>query len=173
MLTNKDCWVPDCIYFDDYNGDFKAYETVLYRVFVSDFIDSKPCFQGLPVHIRKHPMENDKEEAFFHITCNDYLHVRDRSPDFRRCERIKWCRLFIENYPCKGYDCIDCEGLHVWEEKYRGKLQTCILSEEYRYMVILEPRDTYYLLVSAYYIERDRTLDKKLDNYDNALRKIQ
>lgn len=173
MLKDNDCWVPDCIYFDDYDNDFLKYENELYRIFRRDFLDSHPYFLGLPVRIRKHPMEHDKEEAFYHITCNDYLHIKDRSPDFARCERIEWCRAFIEKYECKDYQCEDCSGMHVWEEKYRGKLQICILSEEYRYMVILEPRDGYYLLVSAYYIERDRMLDKKLDNYDNAIRKLQ
>ena len=172
MLKDKDCWVPECIYFDDYDKDFHRYEKELYRIFKRDFLDSHPCFMGLPVRIRKYPMEHDKEEAFYHITCNDYFHIKDRSPDFARCERIGWCRAFIEKYECKGYQCEDCSGMHVWEEKYRGKLQICILSEEYRYMVILEPRSDYYLLVSAYYIERDRTLDRKLYNYDTAIRKL-
>ena len=173
MLKDSDCWVPDCMYFDDYDKDFKMYEEALYEVFKHDFLDSKPMFMGKPVQHRKYPMENGKEEAFYHITCNDYCHVKDRSPDFRRSERIKWCRAFIEKYKCEGYKCEDCDGMRVWTEWYRGKLQTCILSEEYRYIVILEERDDFYLLISAYYIEYDRSLRKKIDNYDNAVQQLQ
>ena len=173
MLNDSDCWVPDCIYFEDYDKDFKKYEAALYHIFKRDFLESQPSFLGKPVRFRKYPMENDKEEAFYHITCNDYCHVKDRSPDFRRSERIEWCRAFIEKYKCEGYECEDCSGIHVWTEWYRGKLQTCILSEDYRYIVVLEEREDYYLLVSAYYVERDKTLNKKLDNYDNAVEKLQ
>ena len=34
-----------------------------------------------------------------------------------------------------------------------------------RYMIVLEKRKTYYLLITAYYIEYDNTLNKKIREY--------
>lgn len=89
-----DCWVPDIIPADLSN--YRKYEAILYNIFYNDFIIYHPIFNGFPVQIRKYPIENGKEEAFFHITCQDYMKNHDRRPDFRRCERIKWPRKFIE-----------------------------------------------------------------------------
>ena len=38
--------------------------------------------------------------------------------------------------------------------------------EEERYIVVLEKREKYCLLVTAFYIEHDHTLDKKLKKYE-------
>ena len=163
MLNEDSCWVPECIYFEDYDNDFLRYEAELYSIFVNDF---PPRFRNRPVRIREYPIEYGKEEAFFHITCQDYFKTHDRNPDFRRCERIRWCRSFIENYACSGYECFTCEGLKVWDEPVRSRTQTCILSEEYRYMVVLEKRNDYYQLITAYYIEYEHSMRKKLRNYE-------
>lgn len=166
MLSENDCWIPGTIDLREYNGNFVEYENALYENFKRDFIDSQPFFRGLPVEIRREPMEYNKEEAFFHITCQDYAKDHNRSPDFRRCERINWVRAFIENYECEDYQC-DCDGIKIWDEPGRSKrMQTCILSEFERYIVILENRNNYYLLITAYYIEYDRVMDKKLRNYE-------
>lgn len=170
MLSDKDCWIPDLLLFSDYANDYEKYEDALYALFKRDFIDSKPQFRGLPIRIREYPMEFGKEEAFFHITCQDFFKTHDRSPDFRRCERIEWCRAFIENYKCNGYLCVDCDGIKIWEEEYKSRLRVCLLSEECRYIVILEYRKNYYQLVTAYYIENDHSLWKKLRNYEASLR---
>ena len=43
------------------------------------------------------------------------------------------------------------EGMKVWEEE--------------KYMVVIEKRKTYCLLITAFYIEREHTLQKKLKKY--------
>lgn len=165
MLYENDCWVPDLLLFEDFENDYAKYEDALYFIFKRDFIDSKPCFRGLPIKIREYPIEFGKEEAFFHITCQDFFKEHDRNPDFRRCERIEWCRSFIENYECLDYIC-NCDGIKVWEEKYKTRTRVCLLSEEYRYIVVLEYRNAYYQLITAYYIESDHALRKKLRHHE-------
>lgn len=166
MLNEDNCWIPDLVTPDSLSCGYDTYLDELYSIFKADFIDSRPKFRGLPVMIRKYPMEYGKEEAFFHITCKDFQKKRDRSPDFRRSERIKWCRTFIENYLCSDYACTTCDGIKVWDEPHKNTFQTCLLSEESRYIVVLEKRNSYYLLITAYYIDYDHTLKKKLAKYE-------
>jgi hypothetical protein len=168
----KECWLPPLELFEDYDREWKTYEAMLYKVFKADFIDSQPKFEGKQVNTRKHPMEHDKEEAFFHVTCQDYTKTKDRAPDFRRCERIRWIRSFIENYNCDSAYCIDCGGIKVWEEDApKGTYKRShLLFEEERYLVVIEKRNTYCLLVTAFYIEQDHLLDTKLKRYNTYIK---
>ncbi|MDD4494889.1 MAG: hypothetical protein PHV32_11205 [Eubacteriales bacterium] len=165
----NNCWLPDLVEFNSYGGNWGKYEDAIYRVFKKDFIDSKPNFEGKQVNIRRQPMVNDKEEAFIHVTHQDYNKDGERLPDMRRCERIRWVRSFIEEYNCDSSKCIDCDGVKVWEEdapRGTGKRVQLLLQEE-RYMVVLERRSTYCLLITAFYFEHDHALRKKLEHYEN------
>lgn len=84
-------------------------------------------------------------------------------PDFRRCERIRWVRAFIENYNC---DTIQCEGIKVWSKPYRSTTRVHMLLKEECYMVVLEQRASYCLLIMAFYFEQDYSLRKKLHHYE-------
>lgn len=161
-MSNR-CWLPKLEYFEAYQNSPEIYLNALYLIFKTDFITGYPLFKGKQVTIRKHPMEFGKEEAFFHTTCQDYTKTQDRLPDFRRCERIRWVRAFIENYDC---DSSLCEGVKVWEEPYKNKKRVHILLKEERYMVVLEPRESYCLLITAFYFDQDHALKKKLKHYD-------
>ena len=165
----NNCWLPRLEEFDDYDGNWGKYETVLYKIFKSDFIDTKPKFEGKAVNIRKHPMFADKEEAFIHITHQDYNKDGERLPDFRRCERIRWIRGFIENYNCDSSKCEECDGVKIWEESApKGSCKRIhILLKEERFVVVLERRECYFLLITAFYFEHDHALNKKVKQYEN------
>lgn len=165
-MTRNNCWLPKLEFWDDYDNDYPQYQGALYEIFQNDFIKSRPIFEGKQVNIRRHPIEYDKEEAFFHVTCQNYLKSRERVPDFRRCERIRWVRAFIENYNCNTTQCEECEGVKVWSEPYRNTTRVHMLLEEERYMVVVERRDSYCLLVTAFYFEQDHSLRKKLQHYE-------
>jgi hypothetical protein len=166
-MDNSVCWLPRLELFEDYGNDWDKFEAALYGIFKADFIDSAPNFEGKRVGVRKYPMEYDKEEAFFHITCQDYGKDKKRVPDFRRCERIRWVRGFIENYDCDPSKCSQCEGVKVWEEDAPNgtRKRIHLLLEEERYMVVLERRESYFLLITAFYFEHDHSLRKKLQHY--------
>lgn len=163
---SNSCWLPDLEYLDDYQNNWQLYENALYSIFKSDFIDSRPSFESKYVNIRRHPIEYNKEEAFFHVTCQDYLKDGKRVPDFRRCERIRWVRSFIENYQCDNSKCQGCDGIKVWSEPYKSTTRVHILFEEERYMVVLERRESYCLLITAFYFNHDHALEKKLKHYE-------
>ncbi len=163
---NENCWIPALELFEDYGNDWPSYEAVLYGIFKGDFIDSHPVFNNKRVSVKHYPKEFDKEEAFFHTTCKDYVGGGDRVPDFRRCERIRWIRAFIENYNCDPSKCEDCEGIKVWREPYKGKTRIHLLLEEERYMVVLEERKDYYLLITSFYLDYENALKKQRKHYD-------
>ena len=154
-MTRDNCWLPEFEFWDNYNNDYSKYQEALYVIFQNDFIKSRPIFEGKQVNIRRHPIEYGKEEAFFHVTCH-----------FRRCERIRWVRAFIENYNCDITQCEECEGVKVWSEPYRNTTRVHMLLEEERYMVVVERRDSYCLLVTAFYFEQEHSLRKKLHHYE-------
>ena len=159
------CWLPNLENFEDYQNDWVIYENELYNIFKNDFIDSRPHFDNKQVNIRKHPIEYGKEEAFFHTTCQDTLKNGERFPDFRRCERIRWVRAFIENYHCNTNICGSCDGIKTWQEPYQNRLRVHILLEEEKYMVVIELRETYCLLITAFYFDYNHALEKKLKRY--------
>ena len=160
------CWLPPLELLVEHNNDWKIYEAILYGIFRADFVDSRPIFEGKPVNIRRHPMEYNKEEAFFHVTCSDYRKDNNRIPDFRRCERIRWVKSFIENYNCDPTNCPDCDGVKVWEEPAGTNERVHLLLEEERYLVVIERRESYCLLITAFYMDHDNSLSKRLKHYD-------
>lgn len=162
MLNCK--WLPDLVPCTDISK-WDEYQGTLYDIFKKDFISSHPRFEGKQVNIRKIPIEYGKEEAFFHVTCQDYSKTGERVPDFKRCERIRWVRSFIENYNCDPTGCPECSGVKVWREPYGSKERVHILLEEERYVVVLEIREEYCLLITAFYFDQDHRLRKALERY--------
>lgn len=159
------CWLPELELYDNCSS-WSEYQEALYSIFRKDFIEGHPNFKGKQVNIRRHPIEYGKEEAFFHVTCQDYQKDGNRVPDLRRCERIRWVRAFIEHYHCDSTLCELCDGVKIWEEPYHGKNRVHILLPEERYMVVLEPRESYCLLITAFYFDHDHALAKKLKHYE-------
>ena len=163
-----DCvWLPELVLCDDLSK-WTEYEQIIYSIFCQDFIETRPQYCGKPVYIRKHPIEQGKEEAFFHVTCQDYSKSGNRVPDLRRCERIRWVRSFIENYNCDSTQCPTCDGVKVWCEQYKMYTRTHILLEEERYMVVVENRAEFNLLITAFYFDMDHKLEKALKRYHRA-----
>ncbi|MEA4940416.1 MAG: hypothetical protein VB091_12610 [Christensenella sp.] len=146
---------------------WKIYEEHIYNIFYSDFIGDTPYYGKKEVRIRHRPYINGKEESFYHVTCKDFFHDRERNPDIRRCERIRWVRKFIEN-ECDTSKCDKCEGVLIWEEtsiERQCNKRIHILLPEEKYLVVLENRESFYLLITAHYLDRYGEVEKKVDKY--------
>ncbi|ADU30974.1 hypothetical protein [Evansella cellulosilytica] len=160
-------WLPDLVDFNDY-GDWTRYEDILYSIFYQDFVATQQLINNKPVNYRKHPYECDKEQAFFHLTSVDYHKTQDpsnRIPDLRRCERIRWIKALIHNWNCPS-------GIvKIWREPYKSYERLHFLIEEERYLLVIEERKNYFLLITAYYLDRDHELKKKLKKYNKYKQK--
>ena len=157
MIDEKDLVFPNLILFNDYSGDFKSYFQAVYTVFENDFIKSQPKYEGLKVSAQKHPEVDGIHRTFYHIT-HEGEDEQNREPDIRRMERIRFPKFVITN--CSH------SQLLVWEKNIGRDDRIHILNEYERYLVVLTKRKEYLLFWTAFYVEDNHTLKKKIKEYE-------
>lgn len=154
-------WLPtklDSTSFSDYSSFFDYIYTNIFKV---DFYGEQPLFNGCPVGARKNPKINGWEEGFYHITHYD-LHntgFENRVVDIDRSERICWVRPIIENYSCND---ACCSHIKTWRQKKRIHF----LFEEAKFIVVIEERKGYYVIVTSFYVKYTHEMQKKLKSYN-------
>ncbi|MGI1828105.1 hypothetical protein [Ligilactobacillus salivarius] len=116
-------------------------------------------FRGKRVTCKKYPEYEGRDDAFNHLTTKDFHDDNDREIDLRRCERLKWIKPGMMG-DHQGKNCF-----LEYEKVVRGKKRIHLLNQYDRYMIVLEDRGDYVLLVTAYYIQYDNTLKKKVLEY--------
>ena len=158
-MSDRPEWLPDLILMGDYAGDWHSYLEAIYAYFKNDFVDSKPSFQGKRLGLKKFPLSQGKEATFWHMISKGKTE-EDRTPDFRRCERIRWPRPIIEN---------DGDNVVKWWRNKRGREnRICLWLEQEEYLVILADRGKYILPWTAYqvtYGNQKRKLQREYDKY--------
>jgi hypothetical protein len=158
-MTDGSDWLPPLVLFSDYGGDWGAYLDAIYAWFKQDFIDSKPVFQGRRLGLKSHPLTHGKEATFWHMIQEGEVE-EDRTPDFRRCERIRWPRPIIEH----PHD----PAIKIWRNQRRNEERVCLWFVREDYLVILADRGDYILPWTAYLVEqphRQRKLQKEYEEY--------
>lgn len=158
-MTDASDWLPPLVLFGDYSGNWDAYLDAIYDWFKQDFIDSKPVFQGRRLGLKRHPLTHGKEATFWHMIQEGGVE-EDRTPDFRRCERIRWPRPIIENH----HD----SAIKIWRNQRRNEERVCLWFVREDYLVILADRGDYILPWTAYLVEqphRQRKLQKEYEEY--------
>lgn len=88
-------WLPELVECEKW-ASFPEYEKLIYGIFKANFIDSQPSLEGKTVNIRREH-RIDGYEQFFHITNKAFDAGKERSPDRKRCERIKWIQQLMRN----------------------------------------------------------------------------
>ena len=156
-MTEKIDWLPPLVSLTDYNGEWNTFLEALYAWFKQDFIDNKPTFQGRRLGLKRHPLTLGKESTFWHFISEGKIE-KDRIPDLRRCERIRWPKPIIENVPnpqIKWWMTVKSkeERIHIW-------------LEEEDYVVVLADRKTYLLPWTAFLITYKHTKRKLSKEYE-------
>jgi len=146
-------------YLEKYEEEnYSDYLERLHNYFVENILD-KFCINGLPVMVRQFPPEGMKyEEAFYHLTCTDYeRQTKYRYPDFHRSKRLPILKAIISNYDnCPTcLDLNECGGILIWKKEFEknGNFRYYLLFPEKEYLVILEERKEYYLLITGFYVK--------------------
>lgn len=144
---------------EQFNGDYKKYDKFLYNeIYLGELTEGSLRFNNKKVSFKKHPIECDKEQTYFHLTTkstNKGIPLSEREPDLRRCERLHWIRPSLET------DHVDLCGLSCfvkYVEPYKNTERTHLFNEQERYLIILEERENYYLLITAFYIHENQYL---------------
>ena len=153
--------LPEIVTLEDYNNDYSRYFNYLYQVFLNE-IKTGLLYQDKIVTVRRHPEFEGKEDSFYHLTCVG--EGTDRLPDLRRSERLKWIKASIMDHEEKCSK--ECFKLYIKNKKVH------LLNTADRYLIVLEPRTDYVLLVTAFYIEHSHTLKKKNKEYEKYLMEV-
>jgi len=156
-MTAAPTWLPDLVQLTEYGGNWNRYVRALYQYYRSDFVDSQPSFRGLVVQRKVRPVEQGKEATFWHLISEGKAE-QDRTPDIRRCERVRWPRPIIEY--------VDEPEIKVWENKRKRDTRVCIWFEDAEYLVVLAVRKGYLLLWTAYPVTRSHSKRKLRREYE-------
>jgi hypothetical protein len=156
--------LPDLIEFSEFGGNWQAYEDALYAYFKADFIDSTPTYPGRRWAVKRFPEYKGREATFWHIT-SEGDEESERTPDLRRCERIRWPRPII--------DASHGGELRWWVQIRRNKSgarekRIAIALPDFSYLTILADRKSYVLLWTTFcaeYAHQRRKHEKEYNEY--------
>jgi hypothetical protein len=117
----------------------------------------------MKVVLKRHPVEKGKEATFWHLI-SEGKSEKDRLPDLRRCERIRWPRPIIEHY--------DQPAIKFWVNERKGEKRLCLWIEGEEYLVVLAKRRGYVILWTAYLVtgtRRKMKLEKEYQTYKKLM----
>ena len=154
---------PDLLLFDDFGGNWGAYEHELHRIFMGEIARAGLEFRGLRVGCRRIPETASRWASFWHLIQEGYVED-ERTPDLRRCERLRWVRWVIEN--ATSHPEID-----EWQNSRKNEINTLLWYRE-EYLVVLAQRQGYWLLKTAYCTDqtlRVGQLRRERDEFERTL----
>lgn len=155
--------LPNIVTLEDCEGAWDNYENALYCIFKNDFIINIPDFRDKPIGIFTNKMYNDKEKTFWHII-SEGPDEFNRTPDMRRCERIRWPKKFII---CD--DCTNCNEIRIWKALHKNnKYRYKIWCDKTDYIVILEERQDAFMLITAYLVTYPHARRKLTKEYEKS-----
>jgi hypothetical protein len=156
-MNNNANSLPPLILFTDYGNDWNIYVEALYNFFCQDFVISRPNFANKRFALKRHPIIAGKEATFWHIITEGKIEDQ-RTPDLRRCERIRWPRPIIEAFASYQVKC--------WKNKRKSEDRILIALEDFSYVVVLADRGEYILLWTAYCIHHSHQREKLRREYE-------
>jgi hypothetical protein len=152
-------WLPPLLKLEDHAEDPSELLAAAHARYVRDFITSRPTFRGLPVGCQKTPMEKGKQAGFWHIVSAG-PEEDERTADLRRYERIEWPRAIIEAAE-KGVG-----SVKVWSSR-RGRSNRIVIAlADFSYKVVLKKCKDFYLLRTAYPVEKQHMRRKAAKEYE-------
>jgi hypothetical protein len=160
-MDNNYLQLPNIITLEEFQGDFSSFYESVYAIFKSDFVDTKPTFQGRRLGLKRYPIIKGKEYTFYHFTHDGDVET-NRLPNLRRLERITFPRPMIE-YSTHPY-------LRVWTNKRKANNRILIFHEAESYLVVLDDRGDYILPWTAYLVEYKNRANKLIAEYEAWLK---
>jgi hypothetical protein len=153
-------WLPELIECGGLWGDTLAR---LYAVFERDFVRGRPSFRGKRVWWDRRILPGETySEGFWHLISQTDSRLGERVPEFRRAERLCWCRPMLE-HP-------DEPEMRVWDADASGKVRTYLWLEEEDFALVLEQRNAATaILITAYHLDGEGSRRKLQRSYSNRL----
>lgn len=138
--------LPDLL---DFTGDWNAYVDEVYQAFLDDIVNGNLVFQEMKISCQYRPPTMGKHFGFWHVI-SEGDEEEERTPDLRRCERIRWIAYLIAN-------AVSSDEISWWENKRGRNTHVVIWHEMGNFVVILAKRKDYYLLKTAYCVQTNRS----------------
>ena len=130
----------------------------VYGVFLSQMVASPPEWKdsGTYVSCRRQPTVEGRHDSFWHVASASNTQSGQRTFDVERCRRIHWIRPMIEMFNA-AYPDRD-PSIEWWESDHRRSRHKryTIALPSFDYVVSVEERVSYALLVTAFPVERPR-----------------
>jgi len=124
--------LPPLVLLEDSTGDWFKYVDLVYAYFCGDFVRDRPTYRGTRLGLKRYSLTQGKEVTFWHMISAGKVES-ERTPELRRCERIRWPRPLIEQ--CQR------DGVKVWEEERSASERRIHLwLEDHDYVVVLARR---------------------------------
>ena len=142
---------------------YAEYENRIFEIYNKLYELGTIKYLNVLVRMKHYPPDYGVRTGFYHMICENYDHTgdeKDRKPNFRRCERIKWAKEFIEW--CSS----NCDKIWVWENERHNKKNVLIYCPEENYLVVLAKRKNYYLLTTAYVVEHAHARHDLIKEYN-------
>jgi len=149
-------WLPALALLSDHGGVWQRYVEALFDIYLGDFVRHNPVFSGKIVKVKRHPERDGKGATFWHLITAGSVEEK-RAPDECRCERIRWPRPIIE--------CSERARVCLWIEKRDDGNRALLALPDFSYVVVLVERGTFYLLITAYCVEREHRRNKLEKQY--------
>ncbi len=156
---------PALLLLDDFGGNWGAYEHELNRIFMCEIARASLEFRGLRIGCRRIPETAGRWASFWHLIQEGYVE-EERTPDLRRCERLRWVRWVIENATTHS-------KIDEWQNRRQNRINTLLWYRE-EYLVVLAQRQGYWLLKTAFCTDqpfRVRQLCHERDEFKKTLRR--
>lgn len=146
-MSNCD-WLPELITLDQYAGEWAPFIAAIYGLYYNDFVSSRPAYPGRRFGLKRYPLQNGWVANFYHLVSNG-PDEPERTPDLRRCERVRWPRPIIE--------AVQTRRVLFWEQKRRNETRLALALEDFSYIVVLADRGDYVLLWTTFCVETEHT----------------
>jgi hypothetical protein len=155
--------LPELIALSQYDGNWSVYVKVIYQYYLDDVVNANLSYRNLPVRHQFRPLHDGKGFAFWHAI-SEGESEENRTPDLRRCERIRWIGWLIKH--ADSNDGINNE-VTWWENKRGSNEHVVLFLAEESYVVVLAKRKDYYLFKTAYCAnpQRKKQLLRERDRY--------
>lgn len=151
---------------------FDQYLDAIYLKFKQDMIDSRASWppNGSLVSCRRHEEVDGRHGGFWHIVSDGNENDADRSVNYGRCQRVHWVRPMLDEF-AQIYPNAGTQSIRWWvSDRSLSKPRYLIALSDFSYVVMVDERDGYAVLVTAYPIEysgRRKKFEKEHDKYWN------
>ena len=156
--------LPKTFKWIDFEGTQKEYLDKLYEIFKHDFYINHVTFNGQRVLPQKYPVTDERPYTFNHIT--KFRHHNSNSLDYNRSKKIPLIATILNGCNDKTVKCWEFQATHNKRRVTRIK----VWYERSNILIILQPKDDKYILITAYTISQPYKINKVKREYKSSVK---